>query len=339
MDIQPELTNSSWETELRKIMGLARCQFPAETQIRIGGTLKKATIAMTPKGLGDNMQSDAAAFEAWALALLVQCGAERVEIFFDDMNSTVDGPHYQRFLYRLRQFKELFPARIVVGEATPTFPSEPNCFLNQPESRKVLREDERAERLRVITSGNLATTSENALEKALEVSSAFKTAFKLDKVMRQWPAGLFRGRVQKRIDNILFPGTKSAIDLIGLRGDTLVLFELKRGDNRKAGAISELLFYVGIMRDALRGNFRFERMSPIKNCAISPAEIVGCKRLTAVLVAPISGFHPLILHTRFLTVLNEALAAEWPEWPVHFEMAAISWEDARQDFAFAPITQ
>ena len=49
----------------------------------------------------------------------------------------------------------------------------------------------------------------------------------------------------------IFTGGKSAIDLIGIRDDTLVLFELKKSGNRKVGAVSELLFYASVMRDAI----------------------------------------------------------------------------------------
>src|ERR1035441_776360 len=49
--------------------------------------------------------------------------------------------------------------------------------------------------------------------------------------MRQWPVGLFDGKVAEGHE--IFTRGKSAIDLIGIRNDTLILFELKKARNRK----------------------------------------------------------------------------------------------------------
>jgi hypothetical protein len=65
------------------------------------------------------MQDDASAFEAWALVLHRWCGAARVELRWESVTVQTDlgrdaarwppkALHYQRFLYRLRKFHELF---------------------------------------------------------------------------------------------------------------------------------------------------------------------------------------------------------------------------------------
>lgn len=74
--------------------------------------------------------------------------------------------------------------------------------------------------------------------------------------MHQWPVGLFHDSV--RNENHVFTGSKSAIDLIAVDDDTLLLFELKNGKNAKGGALSETFFYACVMRDALLGDFRVE---------------------------------------------------------------------------------
>jgi hypothetical protein len=110
--------------------------------------------------------------------------------------------------------------------------------------------------------------------------------------MRQWPVGLFKEQVAD--EHQIFTGKKSAIDLVGIRGDTLFLFELKKNRNRKAGAVSELFFYANVMRDAIGDApiFEFQSKSAKRNCAIAPEDITRCRRICGVLLAP--GFHALV---------------------------------------------
>ena len=70
---------------------------------------------MKVKGLNANMQSDPAAFEAWALALLIHCGAKSVQISVDPGAR----PHYERFLYRLKRFSELYPDSVIAKLQPP----------------------------------------------------------------------------------------------------------------------------------------------------------------------------------------------------------------------------
>ena len=325
-----DLDNERWQMRLRKCPGLGDCQFPASTEIEIGGTLEKATITMKEKGLHANMQSDGAAFEAWALALLFPCRARKVRIGLDAGASAKDPDgktaHYERFLYRLRRFSELFPGRVEVdwpaeGPRALAGP-EKKLLLNQPNSRENPPEAEFAERM-LAASANVPTESD--LEKALEISDAFKKRFHLDKVMRQWPVGLFEGCVTREAEHQIFTGGKSAIDLIGKQGDTLVLFELKKARNRKAGAVSELLFYASVMRDAIGANPKFhfdERKSAAKNCAITPKDIIQSSSIRGVLLAP--DLHPLISAPFMFEQLNAAMKERYAaDRSVHFETAFI----------------
>jgi hypothetical protein len=116
MNSMAEFDNKRWQAELREqaavreTKGLQNCQFPGSTEIQIGGTRKRATITMTKKGLKANMQTDASAFEAWSLALFLHCGVKSIQIGLD-AGAEPDGLHYERFLYRLQRFSELFPER------------------------------------------------------------------------------------------------------------------------------------------------------------------------------------------------------------------------------------
>ena len=102
--------------------------------------------------------------------------------------------------------------------------------LNQPLTDRELIGEKRDERRAAVSSPS-KNVSEFDLEKALECSHSFSEGFALKKVMRQWPVGLFKGRVAR--GNEIFTGGKSAIDLLGISNDRLVLFELKTHLNWK----------------------------------------------------------------------------------------------------------
>lgn len=330
--------NKVWEAKLRRLDGLGDCRFPATTEIQLGGDLDDAKVLMTAKGLKANMQSDAAAFEAWCLALL-RCGAKTISVGLAD-GAVHSGSHHQRFLYRLARFKELFDQEIgfqadLQGTSTALNPDKIR-LLNQPNPRPRPAESERETRFNTVSVSGLANASETDLEKALEVSPAFKARFGLDAVIRQWPVGLFENSVKRGAE--IFTGGKSAIDLLGVSGDTLVLFELKKQGNRKAGVLSELLFYTSVMRDALGENaaFGFERQGRARNCAIGPADVARCRNIRAVLLAPT--FHPLVEDKGGLSMLNARAGEHWSEPSVTFELVRIEAgpATAADDFRFSP---
>jgi hypothetical protein len=273
MNRAAEFDNAGWQRELRKKQKLKQCQFPEKTEIKIDGSREQATITMTRKGLLRNMQMDAAAFEAWALTLLGPLEVKCIRIGLDSGAARADRRHYQRYLYRLERFCELFTEGRVIAspEIEKATALNPNvtCVLNRPNRRPKTPDNEAELRFRAVLDSNPRKISESVIEKALEVSYAFKNHFGLDKVMRHWPVGLFEGSV--RTENHIFPGGSSAIDLIGIRDDTLMVFELKTGENRKVGGVSELFFYANVMRDAIRPvlKFKFESEDKIENCAIS----------------------------------------------------------------------
>jgi hypothetical protein len=185
-----EFDNKRWEAELRQVFCLEQCRFPASSEIEIGGTREQATITMKKKGLIENMQTDAAAFESWALALLLHCGVQSVQISMDP-GAGPEGLHYERFLYRLKRFSELYPDRVIAkwpDSSSKALNSRIERFLNQPNPRKKTLEADSKERMKAASGPG---PSETALELALEISSAFRSHFELEKVMRQWPVGLF----------------------------------------------------------------------------------------------------------------------------------------------------
>jgi hypothetical protein len=334
------LDNKGWQLELQNVSkDFEYCQFPRESEIGINGDRDQVTITFNKKGLHANMQTDAAAFEAWALTLLCHCEVKTVAITLQENLEELDAqtqqePHFQRFLYRLKRFVEIFPKRIVADERLLNLSraSGGDFYLNQPLNHRSSVEAERDERLHVFLS-QPADHSESDLERALEISPAFRKALALEKVMRQWPVGLFGEQVAHR--NRIFTGGKSAIDLIGIRNDELVLVELKKDGNRKVGAISELFFYSSLMRDALGGVFKFEERPSKRNCAVSTGDIKRCSSICAVLLAP--AMHPLIENPKIISELNSAMASHWPKFPIKFDMVHIRGNPKNKgdDFIFS----
>lgn len=333
------LDNLGWQAELRKtsIDDFRQCRFPGSTEIAISGDRDRVTMTLTKKGLHANMQTDAAAFEAWALALLCHCDVKNVVIAVEEGLQKPDkGPetqHFERFLYRLTRFAELFPDQVTVDRelagSARALGSERGLFMNQPSSHRP--EVEREARIRKLFD-NAGRHSESDLEKALEVSDTFRKMLGLEKVMRQWPVGLFDGRVDN--SNRVFNGGKSAIDLIGIRGTELVLVELKKDGNRKAGAISELLFYSSLMRDVLKGHFKFAEQPQKRNCAMSGIDIMHCTSISGVLLAP--AMHPLIGDPAIVSALNAAFARRWSDLPVRFDVVLIGAipKQLHEEFSF-----
>ena len=129
---------------------------------------------------------------------------------------------------------------------------------------------------------------------------------------RQMPVGLFDGPPAQ--GGRIFPGGKSAIDLVGVDHEgALWLFELKTDRNRKVGALSELFFYSMILRDARSGRIAFHDRTPGQRSTITPTEITAAPCIHARLLA--KGCHPL-LSTAVFGALNKA--AEARGWVVNF---------------------
>ncbi|MCK1566610.1 hypothetical protein IVB08_22040 [Bradyrhizobium sp. 173] len=318
------LCNRDWENLLRRSDDFSNCRFPNEDEIGVEGSQDLVTLTIRTKGLYENMQGDAAAFEAWSLALLCHCGVKRVAIRLDEEPGDREGLlHFERLLYRLARFAELFPEEISIDSSVATrskvVSSKGRLFLNEPGDRSALIDSELATRFEAIIA-NPASHSERDLEMALEISPAFRAELGLDRVMRQWPVGLFHESVSR--DSRVFSGGKSAIDLMGIRGRTLVLVELKKQGNNKVGALSELIFYSSVMRDALNGRFEFEGGSRERNTAITRDHLANCLDISAVLLAP--SIHPLLRHPGIITRLNLAAARRWEDRPVRFEVFRIA---------------
>ncbi len=295
------MLNKDWGVELRKAHSEVAKKRPLKfpSGIDLDGDHKCVRMKLSSPALVSNMQTNAAAFEAWALALHVWCGVERVVLDWEPIREKDDKPrhrHYQRFLYRVEKFRSWFPSWFEVANADALRDAEaitkPGLVLT------VRKKGSKAE----------AANSEAILERQLNSSEEFKKHCKLVKVGTQFPVGLFRTKVAKK--NQVFPGGSAAIDLIaqGERDEqgSLWLFELKADKNIPVGIISELLFYTWVMQDVMNERFRFQDRPPADTDGIQPADVLACK--TKTIEARFIGhqFHPLLDGEGLLNELNNA---------------------------------
>ena len=234
-----------------------------------------------------NMQENAAAFEGWALALKRWLpDVAGVELGWDFACVDSD-PHYQRFLYRAKNYQSLFhdwfaiaPANAAEFARLKTEAAGQDIILNVASKPRALEPAGECDCL------GCAQLSEHKLEcHIVRNQEPLCKLLGVDSLDRQLPVGLFSDLVSAASANEIFPRSKSAIDIWGVnRSDrTLFLFELKKKGNIPLGIMSELFFYSHVMADVQAKLFRFKEPNP---------EIQATEKIAAYILAP--DWHPLI---------------------------------------------
>lgn len=258
------------------------------------------TIGMTEKGLISNMQTDAAAFEGWAICLKAWL-PEFVDkvIIKGDPQKDKNNRHYKRFLYRLNKFTQIYYSWVKSESYTEDFKVFENTkkkYLNVP--KKEASEE--------------ATHCEAQLERAYCLKNkSFYTA--LD---HQLPARIFN-KSEIKEENAITPG--GFIDIWGIKNNTLKIFELKLPTNTEIGIISELMFYVNVMSDVLQHEINIPQKSEFRSFEklYELYENKGtCKQIEGVFLA--EKFHPLIQEKQeeVLQIINRGKFPE--DTPVFF---------------------
>ena len=181
------------------------------------------------------MQTDNAAFEGWAICLKASL-PELIEKVCLKWTPPASGGslHYSRFLYRAVRFSEAydwFSISDTLQGVIERFKDNLNDLTNN--------------------FGNKEPSEPNSRgEKYLEYmivhkhASEFKKNFDLEYFNHQLPVGV------KQNGQSFFTGKASAIDLWGLKGNAISIFELKF-NNKMVGIISELFLYTCIIRDMI----------------------------------------------------------------------------------------
>jgi hypothetical protein len=210
--------------------------------------------------------------------------------------------HHQRFLYRVERFRSLFDW-FTVG---PTDLFSRSRVLNSADTLFLNVAGNRA----VDASVHAKASPENELERRLLHDPAFHRHYAFAQAAikdQQFPVGLFSER-RPSVASAVFPGGKAAIDLVCLDSGHLWLFELKAKKNIPIGAITELLFYSAVMRDAILGKFQFPENAGDR-AVLQPRTIRQVSKITGVMLG--HDLHPLLADPGLLSLLNKAVQACW----------------------------
>lgn len=313
-------TQKQFEAELRKACNDSAAtprSIKLPSKIGIEKLENGLLLRVDAESAGANMQTDSAAVDSWALALRLWLGEERVPRVIVDWAAPANSPngHYERFLYRVGQFQELFPDWFELVDPQRLEKCKALC-----ESTLVL--NVAAKRSRLVESRT--TSPEYRFEIELIKSPEFCQQFGLERVDRQFPVGLFAGRVAAGAR--VFTGGKSAIDIVGVGKDKRFwIFELKAGKNFKVGILSELLLYTNVIREAAGKSPRIQFDTPNQGCKVGPKDVQECSGINAVML--VENLHPLLDHPKLLDTLNAAAQKRWNRepgaTPVHFSKVRV----------------
>lgn len=187
-------------------------------------------------GLTMNMQTNDSAFEGWAVCLKFNLPEliDDVKITWSTDCDNNGNLHYKRFLYRVWKFIKTFSwAKCDVYDFDNY--STKGWIINQPKKE--------------------ASKTADKPEAKLERDYIEQHKGEYDCICNQLPVGLFNTKVGK--ENRETPGQNSQIDIWAIKEDTLSLFELKNETNKSIGIITELMFYVNVMKDLIDGSIKF----------------------------------------------------------------------------------
>ncbi len=252
---------------------------------------KQLTIEISAKGVIANMQQDSTCFEGWSICVKALLGelVEKVSLKWESANEE-DNKHYNRFLYRVCRFKEMYDW-FDYDDPKGEIDNFMNRFVGAT-NNVALKESQRPQH---------KCEAQVEYDIVDKYKQEFMHRFQLDHLRQHFPVGVSG-----------FPGGNSAIDLIGFDKDLCVfnVFELKHikdddsSKNIKVGIISEILCYGNIINDIIRGeispvkkkNFKFNDDLLFYN------NVDKFKKIIGTLLS--NQFHPLVNSDKVLKLLN-----------------------------------
>lgn len=289
------------------------------------------TLEISPDSLCKNMQDNANAFEGWILALRALAYPEsKYTVDFEPMDAK--NPHYQRLIFRLGVFDDLFgqgsddPWFVLSDRLRDELVGHSRYFLNRPLGTLIcnIGGNGRDREVKSLTT-SLPTMSEGELELRLSRNGSnaecLKETFETEDVYRQFPVGIFQEKVLDGKE--IFPAKKACVDLVadGKNG-SFWLFELKKSGNTPLGILSELLFYTALVIDIVDG--KIDTSQPTDKGCYDHTKLKDKKAIHACFLAP--SFHPLL--DAVLPLLNEAYERK-AGCRVTFHKAVIGMEEGR----------
>ena len=271
------------------VHSIINCELPSQMGFFVEG--KTLVIQILPKGLKENMQSDPAAFEGWAMCLKAKypqhfsnVAIQWEPIDIDSLTPSERG-HYYRFLYRADKFQTNYPDWVSICPAVPQniIQEIPQWVLNYPSKDSAESEKENP-------------NAESHLERRL--LSLMQNHFAV--ANHQLPVGLFNKCVSSRKQYARTSRGLSQIDLWSLDNDILTLYELKNDVNISVGIVSEVQFYANVINDLVRHRVNypsdfFKKRKHYRDteklaAAIYPSNTI--KKVNGVLLA--DKLHPLV---------------------------------------------
>lgn len=266
---------------------------------------QKLFMYIDGQSVGQNMQTDNAAFEGWAVCLKAWLPdrINYVKLKWDKPSFNKENGilHYHRFLYRVLRFSEQYSWFSIDEENREEIAQFEKEFVNLRNNSYTKEPD--------LKLGHNGEISETVVEFmfATVLKSSIMSQFDLADVGRQFPVG-----VQKN-DKPFFTGGMSAIDLWGTKGNKLTIIELKYNgsdsNNIKVGIISELFFYSNIMSDIVKGKI-LPPSSPSKVNA-EKSFYSECKKYTQIHAEMLSDkYHPLVENDKVFEILNDRTQRE-----------------------------
>jgi hypothetical protein len=188
-------------------------RLPNENLIAFTGTRACPVISMTSNAICiANMQTNAAAFEAWTVALLAWGKAERVHLRWEKpVGGDETSRHFARFSYRVERLKALLGDRITLDEPDEVVRYRDKLLKCSPILNVARGSD--------LSHKPSPPHSEGEAEKCFKRQGNSRRQklmdeYRLVRLCRQFPVGLFKKSVKR--GNEIFTGGKSAIDLIGV---------------------------------------------------------------------------------------------------------------------------
>ena len=271
------------------------------------------------------MQTDSSSFEGWAVvvvAWLNEGNDIQVEMSWDDpedfdlscKSQRNQYRHYQRFLYRVIRFREMFEWFAVAPQSEKLLSESQVLFADGSHKDGCFFLNSGRQEVRASTKPAcdraFKELSEDCIERLFlnDPGSLMECAYghRNQTLRRQFPVGVFKGAVKNSWAKSdqgmgIFTGGKSAIDLWAMGNGRAAIFELKRpSGNKKVGIVSELIFYANIVRDAQSGLLKHESPDTFEK------QLQNTQGVDSYFLLGEENIHPLLNSKKVIDCLNES---------------------------------
>ena len=293
--IQKNMNRLQIEKLLQSLEGVENSRVSFSSYIGVEKVDDLVKLKLDTKGLIDNMQTEPAAFESWALIIRAAFESEGVfvKVRIDGQKpkkmSKREEKHYNRFLYRICKFVEIFEWAYTDDferEIAIFKDAHKNMVLNVPKSEAKVE----------------AAKGEATMERYFCEDNKF--LYDDDCLNHQLPVRIFDDDV-KEAKAITARGF---IDAWAIKGGTFYVFELKLDNNRSVGAISEIMFYVNVIHDVMAHKINI--LSNSKHRSFDKIKALydsgKCREIVGRIIA--RQYHPL------LAITNKTIAEAFDKY-------------------------